>query len=336
MLIGCNVCGCKSKGSFMRQAVPLASAKAARLAGEAAVRAARLAAVEDTLWGAPGAAAAWRFLGRARRAKPYPTLAQRLARRAAAALAAKFAVELEDVRVLLLVGQPRDADRMRTGGGLQSLNTEPNPGPGSKGKPGGSTASSRSGGAEPHPSVALQLRSLTLHGVLGPPALHPSSGRPCAFAASLRLLGMCLDVTAPGTRNPGGSAGVKGPQCMKTSIVRQWSVAATLRWQAAGVPAGEPTERMHTVAAGRGASHPRKTPGPAAGEAVLEVTANALRVAGDGGAFTAALTALAGLTSFYRFRQYRCTRPQARPVTRLYCLVNDSASTLHAPSGVNG
>ena len=79
-----------------------------------------------------------------------------------------------------------------------------------------------------------------------------------------------------------------------------------------------------------------KIPRPAAGEAVLEVAANALRVAGDGGAFTVTLTALAGLASFYRFRQYRCTRPQARPVTRLYCLMNDRASTQHTPSGVNG
>ncbi len=335
MLVKCNKCGCNPKGSFMWQAVPLASAKAARLAGDAAVRAAQLAAVEALLWGAPRAAAAWQLPGRARRAKSYPTLAQRLARRASPVLAANFTVELEDVRVLLALGQSRDADRVRTGGGVRSLDPECNPGPGSKGKPGGSAPSSRGGGAEPHPSVALRLRSLTLQGALGPPALHPGSGRPCPFAASLRLLGVCLDVTAPGL-NPGGSAGVKGPLRMKTSILRQWNVAATLRWQVAGVPAGGPTESLHTMAAGRAASHPRKNPRPAAGEAVLEVAANALRVAGDGGAFTATLTALAGLACFYRFRQYRCTRPQARPVTRLYCLVNDRASTLHAPSGVNG
>ena len=154
-LVGCNECGCKPKGSFMWQAVPPASAKAARLAGDAAVRAAQLAAVEDLLWGAHRAAAAWQLLGRARRAKSCPTLAQRLARRAAAVLAVKFAVELEDVRVLLSLGQPGDADRVRTGGGVRSLDPESNPGAGSKGKPGGSAPRSRGGGAEPHPGVAL-------------------------------------------------------------------------------------------------------------------------------------------------------------------------------------
>ena len=120
---------------------------------------------------------------------------------------------------------------------------------------------------------------------------------------------------------------MKGAVRMKTSIVRQWSVAATLRWQAAGVPAGAPTESLHNVAAGQAASHPRQIPRPAAAEAVLDVEANALRVAGDGGAFTAALTALAGLACFYRFRQYRCTRPQACPAMRLYWLVGVRAST---------
>lgn len=286
------------------QALDPAEAEARQLAREAAARAAALAAVETLLWGnrAPYA----------RRARP--ALGQRWASAAAGALLAGFAVELEDVAVTLAGAAPAERE----------------PGAGQPGQPSvvqitreGHAGDGREGAAG---GVALRVRGLTLQGGSQNPYRVSCRGRGAQFAARLSLQGLCLDAAAlpcsdtrlgPG-RPAHGSTSPSAPACSsRTSIVRQWSLAAELTWSAAGGSA----EGL-TTAGGRGApaqlpgpwsgQHPGTACGPSAAglQLALEVRANALRVGGEAAALAAVAAALASLASFQRFRTCRSTSPQ--------------------------
>ena len=143
------------------QAVDPGEAEFRQLAREAATRAAALAALETLLWGSRAPCG--------RRARP--TLGQRLARAAAGALLAGFAVELEDVVVTLGGAAPADRE----------------PGAGQPGQPSGVQIIGE-GWKGAAGGVVLRVPGLTLEGgsrspcAAGAPSSPPGSAcRACAW-----------------------------------------------------------------------------------------------------------------------------------------------------------
>ena len=272
------------------QAVDPGAAEAGQLAREAAARTAALAAVETLLWGT-----------RAPYAKPArPTLGQRLARAAAGALLAGFDVELEDVAVTLAGANP--ATRV-TGAGQPRLPSMVQ-----------ITGESREGAAG---GVALRVRGLTLEGSQNP-SRGFYRGRSAQFAAWLSLQGLCLDAVAlpfcNGRHSPGrpahGSPSPSAPACSsRTSVMRQWSLAAELTWSDAGGRAGGLAAGSRSTPAQLPAVWLPGAPRP---QLALEVRAKALRLGGEAAALAAVAAALASMMSFQRFRACRSMRPQVR------------------------
>ena len=293
------------------QAVDPGEAEALQLAREAATRAAALAAVETLLWGSRAP-----YAKQAR-----PTLGQRLARAVTGALLAGFAVKLEDVAVTLAGANP--ADRVTGAGQPGQPPVVQITGEGSEGAAGG---------------VALRVRGLTLQGSSQNPIRAFDRGRGAQFIARLSLQGLCLDAAAlpclDGRLDPGrpvhGSSAPPAPSYSgRTSIVRQWSLAAQLTWSGAGgCPKGLSTGIRgafpRSPAPWQG-QHPVPACGPSSvgPELALEVRANALRVGGEAAALAAAAAALASLASFQRFRACRSMRPQVRAAC---CLLPKQAS----------
>ena len=294
------------------QAMDPGKAEARQLAHEAAARAAALAAVETLLWGSRAP--------HARRARP--TLGQRLARAAAGALLAGFAVELEDVAVTLAGTAPADRE----------------PGAGQPGQPsvvkvaGERLAGERWEGAAG--GVALRVRGLTLQGGRQEPFRGSYHGRGNQFVARLSLEGLSLDAAAlpccDGRLDPGrpapGSFSPSAPVCSsRTSVVRQWSLVSELTWSGAGASARSLSTGVRGSDAQSPASWLGHHPVPACGpsmrgpELALEVRANALRVGGEAAALAAVAAALVSLASFRRFRACRSTRPQARQPDVCFC-----------------
>ncbi len=305
--------------------------------------------MEAVLWGAPRGGPR-RLLGAAPRRPPCRTLAQRLAARATAALAADFSVDLGDVLLSLAL----DAPHSRVGVGYNDLGC--NTSVAASGRAGSGGGAARAGGDEGQgvggARVVLRVRELALEGTsvwCSPERERPSAALwPAALDARLRLHGLCLGVAAAGGARaaaaapPPGADGRQPPRAGEVSIVHRWSAGATLRWRAGGavrradVP---PTKGVRAAGAAcarpPGAHAAAAAPAPAApagGEAVAEVAASALMVAGDAAALAAVLAAAAGLARFCAFRPHRCTRPQVRlPAAVPLTLRAGGADALYIP-----
>jgi len=229
--------------------------------------------VEAVLWGAPRGGPR-RLLGAAPRRPPCRTLAQRLAARATAALAADFAVDLGDVLLSLAL----DAPHSRVGVGYNDLGC--NTSVAASGRAGSGGGAARAGGDEGQgvggARVVLRVRELALEGTsvwCSPERERPSAALwPAALDARLRLHGLCLGVAAAGGARaaaaapPPGADGRQPPRAGEVSIVHRWSAGATLRWRAGGaVRRADVPPTKGVRAAGAACARP---PGSGAGEAL--------------------------------------------------------------------